>query len=250
MSSPAAGRRLAAPPTSRTTSRTCFRTGPGGDAVITIQRHRDRRRRRLLHWRHDRPETSRCLLPPAPSRPTSRSTSPPGQRRGVRTHQRDYNVAIGSILGFDDPVTLGATGNPAGTSVGFSVNPVIPAGSSVMTIGSTGSGAPGSYTITVSGTSTTGTKTRAVGFDLFSAAPGTVSLISPANGATNQPARPTFEWPREPGRQLPHSDRHRLRLREPRGRRGRHRRDDLHAGQRPQHQHRVLVAGPRHQHLR
>ena len=105
-----------------------------------------------------------------------------------------YNVAIGSILGFDDPVTLGATGNPAGTSVGFSVNPVIPAGSSVMTIGSTGSGAPGSYTINVSGTSTTGTKTRAVGFDLFSAVPGTVTLVSPANGATNQPARPTFVW--------------------------------------------------------
>jgi hypothetical protein len=105
-----------------------------------------------------------------------------------------YNVAIGSILGFDDPVTLGATGNPAGTSVNFSVNPVTPAGSSVLTIGSTGSGTPGSYTINVSGTSTTGVKTRSVGLDLFNATPGTVTLISPANGATNQPARPTFEW--------------------------------------------------------
>jgi hypothetical protein len=105
-----------------------------------------------------------------------------------------YNVAIGSILGFDDPVTLGATGNPAGTTVGFSVNPVIPAGSSVMTIGNTGGGAAGSYTIEVSGTSTTGTKTRSVGLGLFNAVPGVVTLISPANGATNQPARPTFEW--------------------------------------------------------
>ncbi|HOC41663.1 MAG TPA: S8 family serine peptidase [Thermoanaerobaculales bacterium] len=105
-----------------------------------------------------------------------------------------YDVAIGSILGFDDPVTLGATGNPAGTTVGFTVNPVIPVGSSVMTIGSTGSGAPGSYTVDVSGTSTTGTKTRSVGLDLFNATPGVVTLVAPANGATNQPARPTFEW--------------------------------------------------------
>jgi hypothetical protein len=105
-----------------------------------------------------------------------------------------YNVTIGSILGYDDPVTLGATGNPAGTTVQFSVNPVIPAGGSVLTIGATGSGAPGSSTIDVSGTSTTGVKSRSVGLGLFNAAPGMVSLIAPANGATNQPARPTFEW--------------------------------------------------------
>jgi hypothetical protein len=105
-----------------------------------------------------------------------------------------YNVTIGSILGFDDPVTLGASGNPSGTTVSFSVNPVIPAGGSVMTIGSTGGGTPGSYTINVSGTSTTGVKNRSVGLDLFNASPGVVTLVAPANGATNQPARPTFEW--------------------------------------------------------
>jgi hypothetical protein len=105
-----------------------------------------------------------------------------------------YDVAVGSRLGFDDPVTLGATGNPAGTTVGFSINPVTPAGASEMTIGATASGAPGSYTIDVSGTSTTGVKTNSVGLDLFTATPGVVTLVSPADGAADQPARPTFEW--------------------------------------------------------
>jgi hypothetical protein len=105
-----------------------------------------------------------------------------------------YDVSVGSILGFDDPVTLDATGAPAGSSVLFSVNPVIPTGSSVLTIGSTGSAAPGSYSIEVSGTSTTGVKSRSVALDLFDASPGAVALVSPANGALNQPTLPVFEW--------------------------------------------------------
>ncbi len=105
-----------------------------------------------------------------------------------------YDVSIGSILGFDDPVTLDATGAPAGSSVYFDTNPVIPSGSSVLTIGSTGSAAPGSYSIEVSGTSTTGVKFRSVALDLFDAAPLSPSLTAPVDGALNQPARPQFEW--------------------------------------------------------
>ena len=40
-----------------------------------------------------------------------------------------FNVAIGSILGYTTPVTLSASGNPAGTTTNFSVNPVTPPGS-------------------------------------------------------------------------------------------------------------------------
>jgi len=49
-------------------------------------------------------------------------------------------------------VTLAATGNPAGSTVGFSANPVTPPGTSTLTVGTAGV-ATGSSTITVTGTS-------------------------------------------------------------------------------------------------
>ena len=53
---------------------------------------------------------------------------------------------------------------------------------------------PARYTIQVDGTSTTGTKSRTVGLDLFTAAPSAVTLLTPAAGASNQPVQPTFTW--------------------------------------------------------
>jgi hypothetical protein len=105
-----------------------------------------------------------------------------------------FSVGIGNILGFTDPVTLSASGNPAGTTAGFSVNPVTPPGASTLTIGNTAAAAAGSYPIQVDGTSSTGTKSRNVTLNLYTALPGAVSLVAPADGALNQPARPTFEW--------------------------------------------------------
>ncbi|MEI2691247.1 MAG: S8 family serine peptidase [Anaerolineae bacterium] len=105
-----------------------------------------------------------------------------------------YTVNVGSIMGYTDPVTLSVSGNPGGTTTGFSVNPVTPAGNSTLTIGNTGAVAPGSYTMTVSGASTTGNKTFDVGLNVFTAAPVAPTLLTPANGALNVPAAPTFTW--------------------------------------------------------
>ena len=104
-----------------------------------------------------------------------------------------YTVTVGQILGFTDPVTLSASGNPAGTTVTFGTNPVTPAGGSTMSVLGTGA-ASGVFTLQVDGTSTTGTKSRTVGLEIDPAAPSAVNLISPANGATNQPVQPTFDW--------------------------------------------------------
>ncbi|MCL4839427.1 MAG: hypothetical protein KJ058_15840, partial [Thermoanaerobaculia bacterium] len=105
-----------------------------------------------------------------------------------------FDLEIGQQLGFANGVTLAVTGQPAGTSTGFSVNPVTPPGSSVLTIGNTGAASAGSYLLEVSGTSTTGTKTRQVALDLFTQAPAAPALTSPAPGAINQPLRPAFAW--------------------------------------------------------
>jgi hypothetical protein len=105
-----------------------------------------------------------------------------------------FTVDVGSILGYNDPVTLSASGEPAGTSVGFSTNPVTPAGSSTMTISNTGAAVAGSYTVQVTGVAPTSTHFFDVDLDLSTATPGAAALTSPVNGVPNQPARPTFEW--------------------------------------------------------
>ena len=105
-----------------------------------------------------------------------------------------YTVNVGSILGYTDPVTLGVSGNPAGTTTNFSANPVTPAGSSTLTVGNTGAASAGSSTLTGSATSTSGPKTANATLNLFTAAAGQPTLLTPANGATNVPVPPTFTW--------------------------------------------------------
>jgi hypothetical protein len=105
-----------------------------------------------------------------------------------------YTVNVGNILGYNDPVTLSASGVPAGATANFSTNPVTPPGASTLTIGNTGAAAPGSYSMTVSGASTSGNKDVSMDLDVFTAAPAAPALLSPANGALNVPATPTFTW--------------------------------------------------------
>ncbi|HNS04170.1 MAG TPA: S8 family serine peptidase, partial [Anaerolineae bacterium] len=105
-----------------------------------------------------------------------------------------YTVNVGSIMGYNTPVTLSASGNPVGTTANFSVNPVTPAGSSTLTIGNTGAAAPGSYTVVIDGNASGNLDSTSVGLNLFNAAPAAVALTTPANGALNVPAAPTFTW--------------------------------------------------------
>ncbi|HSM14560.1 MAG TPA: S8 family serine peptidase, partial [Thermoanaerobaculia bacterium] len=106
-----------------------------------------------------------------------------------------YTVDIGSILGFTAPVSLLASGNPAGTSVGFSTNPVTPPGSSTMTVSGTGGAAAGSYSILVEGSATgSAGHSDSVGLDIFSGTPGAPVLTAPVNSTSGHPVRPTFQW--------------------------------------------------------
>jgi subtilisin-like proprotein convertase family protein len=105
-----------------------------------------------------------------------------------------YEVAVGSISGFSDPVTLSAIDVPTGYSPGFSVNPVNPPGNSVMTLTGSGAAVAGSYDIIIQGVSLTSTHTTTVELNLFDAAPGAPDLLAPTDGATDVTTQPMFEW--------------------------------------------------------
>ena len=106
-----------------------------------------------------------------------------------------YSVAVGQLGSFSEQVTLAASGNPASSTVGFSVNPVTPPGASTMTVTTTGVAA-GSSTITLTGTaSPSGTeRTDTASLAVYTGGAAAPSLTAPANAATNVPVRPTFSW--------------------------------------------------------
>jgi hypothetical protein len=105
-----------------------------------------------------------------------------------------YDVNVGSVLGFNEPVTLSASGHPAGTTAGFSPNPVIPPGASELTIGNTAGASAGSYAIEITGTSASSTHSTEVGLTVYSDSPSAPTLTNPPNGATGVSLLPTFEW--------------------------------------------------------
>lgn len=105
-----------------------------------------------------------------------------------------YNITIGSLDGYNDPVTLSVSGVPAGASSGFSVNPVTPAGTSELTISNTASAASGEYTLTVSGNSTSGMKSQDVVLVIQSTSLAAVNLSSPLDGAIDEPIPTSFSW--------------------------------------------------------
>jgi subtilisin-like proprotein convertase family protein len=102
-----------------------------------------------------------------------------------------FTINVGELN--NQAVNFSAAGNPAGTSVSFSVNPVNPPGVTTMTISNTGSAVPGEYLITVTANDGINIIQRTVTLKLDNNVPGLVSLISPANGM-NDIFNPLLTW--------------------------------------------------------
>jgi hypothetical protein len=103
-------------------------------------------------------------------------------------------IIIDQIQGYEEPVTLSATGVPAGASAVFSQNPVVPPATPTLTITGTENAAPGEYDILVTGTSIDFTRDDSFDLtinDMMAAAP---NLTSPADGAIDVARIPTFSW--------------------------------------------------------
>lgn len=119
------------------------------------------------------------------------------------------NLSIGatSFEGFNDPLTLSHSTLPAGLTGSFSVNPLTPAtpaATSTLAIGNTGSLPAGTFSLDITAASNgpgfpASSKTRTVNVPVDAAAPVAVGLAAPAQGAVDQPLRPSLSWDAIPG---------------------------------------------------
>lgn len=103
-------------------------------------------------------------------------------------------VDVASIGGFSGPVTLSASGAPAGTTINIAPNPVVAPGSGTLTIGNSGAAAAGDYLISIDGTGTPGIRSTSATLSLSEGPAGQSVLTSPADGATNVEPTPTLVW--------------------------------------------------------
>ncbi len=105
----------------------------------------------------------------------------------------DFDINIGSLLGYSDAVTLSLSGLPAGASSNFSSNPVNPGNSTTLSVGNLGAVSPGSYPFTVNANSTSGPQTLNLVLEIYANSLSAVSLNPPANnGSAGSPA--SFTW--------------------------------------------------------
>jgi hypothetical protein len=118
----------------------------------------------------------------------------PGRRDVCAPTSTTFTVNIGSVLGFNSPVTLSALNVPSGTTAGFAPNPVNPPGTSTLTLNVGAGTAAGVYDIGVRGQTVTRTHTVTVTLGVYTAIPAVPTLTNPPNGATNVSLRPTFQW--------------------------------------------------------
>jgi Metallo-peptidase family M12B Reprolysin-like/Secretion system C-terminal sorting domain len=96
----------------------------------------------------------------APVNPTYEFVNPAPVSVACGTATAAITLQTNSLLGFTTPINLVATGMPGVTTVSYSVNPVTPGQSTVVTLNQVNTLAPGSYPITIQGTA--GTELKSV----------------------------------------------------------------------------------------
>lgn len=104
------------------------------------------------------------------------------------------NVDVNGVLGFSDAVTLSVNGLPAGASASFSQNPVVPGGSTTVTVDLTNAVATGEYAFAIEGVSGSDSKSLNGSIAAFNGAPAAPGLIAPASGTTGAGLAPTLDW--------------------------------------------------------
>ena len=105
-----------------------------------------------------------------------------------------YDININPLLGFDELVTLDVQNPPAGATLHFEPDSLVPPGSSVLTLGATQSIAAGDHEFGIVATSGDLVHTDMVTLHVDQTAPAVPVLSFPADGADNISVAPTLRW--------------------------------------------------------
>ncbi|CAM3347444.1 Propanediol utilization protein [Flavobacterium longum] len=106
----------------------------------------------------------------------------------------NYAIAYEALAGFNGATSFTVSGQPSGSTVSFSPNPIVNNGIVTVSVDNTTGSTPGFYPITVTATSGAITKTVALYLQLYSSSFAGVSLNAPANAATGVSVTPTLDW--------------------------------------------------------
>ena len=104
-------------------------------------------------------------------------------------------INVNARNGFADPVTMSfQPGLPAGFSGNYTVNPVNPPGTTVANLSVDNTATPGANSFVLRGSADGIDRDLELNVNVATEIAPAPTLTSPANGATNVPAQPTFTW--------------------------------------------------------
>ncbi|MFK5957464.1 MAG: M12 family metallo-peptidase [Lutibacter sp.] len=109
-----------------------------------------------------------------------------------------YTFNYTTFLGFNETTTFSALNNPTGTTVTFNPTSATTNNTTVeMTISNIEDNDVGNYNISVTGNSTSTTKSTVVSLDVYSSTINTPNLVAPLNNATSVLKPYTLSWDNE-----------------------------------------------------
>ena len=116
--------------------------------------------------------------------PFAVSINPPSAMLCATANNAQFTVGVAALIpGFDDPVTLSASGVPDGLSVSISPNPRSPGQTATLTLSDLDEPAAGEHGFDVIGTRGADTDSARLSFTLVSGLPAAPAATDPANGA-------------------------------------------------------------------
>lgn len=109
-----------------------------------------------------------------------------------------YLIDVGTIGGYNDPVSLTISGLPSGASASWSSSPVVTPGSSISLIIDSDLASPGIYSISVLASASAGSQTLVLNFEIVPpSSPSTTAsttMLQPADGASGVSMPVDFLW--------------------------------------------------------